>query len=141
MTTDKVVVNIDNIFSPGQAYVALSRVTSKDGLYIDISVGKDIESKIYGDKEVESAIKDMPRLFENMTGDAGTPRSQYCEVILFNAQSLHRNVGEIRANRRFHSADIICLTETWLQKGDRVSTYDINYTRKHVKIRMMKTQN
>ena len=135
MTTDKVVVNLDNIFSPGQAYVALSRVTSKDGLYIDISEGKDIESKIYGDKEVESAIKNMPRLFENATGDAVTPRSQYCEVILFNAQSLHRNVGEIRADRRFHSADIICLTETWLQKGDRVSGHDINGFTLHQKTR------
>ena len=126
MTTDKVVVNLDNIFSPGQAYVALSRVTSKDVLYIDISEKKDIESKIYADKEVESAIKDMPRLFDNATGDAVTPRTQHCEVILFNVQSLHRNVEEIRADRRFHSADIICLTETWLQKGDRASAYDIN---------------
>ena len=118
MTTDKVVVNLDNIFSPGQAYVALSRVTSMIGLYIDVSEGKDIEPKIYGDKDVESAIKDMPRLFDNATGDAVTPRTQYCDVILFNVQSLHRNVEEIRADRRFNSTDIICLTETWLQKGD-----------------------
>ena len=135
MTTDKVVVNLDNIFSPGQAYVALSRVTSKKGLYIDVSEGKDIESKIYGDKDVESAIKDMPRLFHNATFDAVTPRSQYCEVILFNVQSLHRNVEEIRADRRFHSTDMICLTETWLQKGDRVSSYDINGFTLHQKTR------
>ena len=135
MTTDKVVVNLDNIFSPGQAYVALSRVTSKAGLYIDVSEGKDIESKIYGDREVESAIKDMPRLFDNVTYDAVTPRTQYCEVILFNVQSLRRNVEEIRADRRFTSTDIICLTETWLQKGDRVSAYDINGFTLHQKTR------
>ena len=135
MTTDKVVVNLDNIFSPGQAYVALSRVTSMKGLYIDVSDGKDIGAKLYGDKEVEGGMKDMPRLFDNATGDAVTSRTQFCEVILFNAQSLHRNIVEIRTDRRFHSADIICLTETWLQKGDRVSAYDINGFSLHQKIR------
>lgn len=34
MTVDKVVVNLDKTFTPGQAYVALTRVTSKDGLFI-----------------------------------------------------------------------------------------------------------
>ncbi|XP_062597817.1 uncharacterized protein LOC134259232 [Saccostrea cucullata] len=35
MTADKVVVNLDRTFSPGQAYVALTRVTSKEGLFIE----------------------------------------------------------------------------------------------------------
>lgn len=35
LTVDEVVVNLDRTFSPGQAYVALSRVTSKQGLFID----------------------------------------------------------------------------------------------------------
>lgn len=35
MTLDKVVVNLDKTFAPGQAYVALTRVTSKDGLHIE----------------------------------------------------------------------------------------------------------
>lgn len=35
MTVDRAVINIDKCFSPGQAYVALSRVTSKDGLFIE----------------------------------------------------------------------------------------------------------
>lgn len=35
MTLDKVVVNMDKTFAPGQAYVALTRVTSKDGLHIE----------------------------------------------------------------------------------------------------------
>lgn len=35
MTVEKVVVNLDKTFAPGQAYVALTRVTSKDGLFIE----------------------------------------------------------------------------------------------------------
>ena len=93
MTTDKVVVNLDNVFSPGQAYVALSRVTSKEGLFINVSEGTNIESKIYGDGEVERAIKDMPRLFDNATCDAVQAPTQYCEVMLFNVQSPPKHRG------------------------------------------------
>lgn len=35
MTVNKVVVNLDRTFAPGQAYVALTRVTSKEGLFIE----------------------------------------------------------------------------------------------------------
>ncbi|XP_052719793.1 uncharacterized protein LOC128191648 [Crassostrea angulata] len=51
LTVDKVVVNLDRSFSPGQGYVALSRVTSKEGLFIDSDKPELIQKKIYADPE------------------------------------------------------------------------------------------
>ena len=126
MTTDKVVVNLDNIFSPGQAYVALSRVTSKKGLYIEANNEKEIETRIYADKEVDTAIQSMPRLFGSTTEDSCPQSAQHIEIILFNVQSLRHNIQELRADTRFHSVDIICFTETWLKKEDSASAYPLN---------------
>lgn len=49
LTVDKVVDNLERTFSPGQAYVALSRVTSKQGLYIESNNPEMIPKKIYAD--------------------------------------------------------------------------------------------
>lgn len=46
MTVDRVVVNLDRTFCPGQGYVALSRVTSKDGLFIETK-GPELLQKNY----------------------------------------------------------------------------------------------
>ena len=126
MTTDKVVVNLDNIFSPGQAYVALSRVTSKKGLYIEVSNEKEIETKIYADKEVGNAIQSMPSLFNSSTEGSCLQSAKHIEIISFNAQSLRQNIQEIRADARFYSVDVFCITETWLKKEDSASAYHLN---------------
>lgn len=67
MTLDKVVVNLDKTFAPGQAYVALTRVTSKDGLFIETdSKEKLIKKKLYADSDVKLAMDDMHKLdFDN----------------------------------------------------------------------------
>ncbi|XP_062576240.1 uncharacterized protein LOC134238134 [Saccostrea cucullata] len=62
MTVEKVVVNLDRTFSPGQAYVALSRVTSQQGLFIETEHEKTLSKKIYADSEVKTALAEMPRL-------------------------------------------------------------------------------
>ncbi|XP_062594109.1 uncharacterized protein LOC134255598 [Saccostrea cucullata] len=45
MTAKSVVVNLDRTFSPGQAYVAVSRVTSKDGLFIETNDESVLQKK------------------------------------------------------------------------------------------------
>ena len=58
MTADKAVVSLDKIFQPGQAYVALSRVTSLKGLFL---IKEDVEySNIYCNPKIEEAISQMP---------------------------------------------------------------------------------
>lgn len=110
MTTDKIVVNLDKAFAPGQAYVALSRVTSKEGLFIDTNDSGRLQKLVYADPDIK-------------TGLNGTAKITNCEnlnlngkkIILQNIQSLNKHFADLKNDARFKQADIICLTETWLR--------------------------
>ncbi|XP_062614203.1 uncharacterized protein LOC134275940 [Saccostrea cucullata] len=122
MTVDKVVVNLDRTFSPGQGYVALSRVTSKQGLFIETNDIESLKKKIYADPEVKSALQEMPKLIlPNF--DAS---EQGITMYLHNIQSLNKHFEDLRKDIRCRNADIICLTETWLRSGQNVSSFKIN---------------
>lgn len=62
MTTDKIVVNLDKTFAPGQAYVALSRVTSKEGLFIDTDDSARLQKLVYADPDVKTALNKMAKI-------------------------------------------------------------------------------
>lgn len=62
MTVDRVVVKLDKTFAPGQAYVALTRDTSKDVLYIETDNREKIPTKLYADTDVKLAMNDMQKL-------------------------------------------------------------------------------
>ncbi|XP_062614313.1 uncharacterized protein LOC134276047 [Saccostrea cucullata] len=121
MTVDKVVVNLDRTFSPGQGYVALSRVTSKQGLFIETNDIESFKKKIYADPEVKSALQGMPKLIlPNF--DAS---EQGITIYLHNIQSLNKHFEDLRKDIRCRNANIICLTETWLRSGQNVSSLKI----------------
>lgn len=65
LTTSEIVVDLNRVFSPGQAYVAQSRVTSELGLSISVSSDNVLKNKIYADKEVSEALSKMPHLFRD----------------------------------------------------------------------------
>ncbi|XP_061168811.1 uncharacterized protein LOC133178060 [Saccostrea echinata] len=115
MTTDRIVVNLDRTFAPGQAYVALSRVTSEGGLFIETEDPAKLKKKIYADPEVKTALNEMPKfIFDNLLQAL---RSSGIKVVLQNIQSLTRHFGDLKNDERFGLVDIICLTETWLTSG------------------------
>ncbi|XP_062599557.1 uncharacterized protein LOC134261102 [Saccostrea cucullata] len=120
MTTNEIVVNLDKVFSPGQAYVALSRVTSKQGLHLETSQG-DVQNllrrKIYADPDVKNAVCDMPKLLE-ITTNLAEPDCK--RIVLHNIQGLPANFKEMISDTRFQKANVICLTETWLQEPSSV---------------------
>lgn len=129
MTTDEIVVDLNKIFSAGQAYVALSRVTSEQGLSISACTEATIKKKIYADKEVSEALMEMPLFLHN---DQDLTESSLT-IILLNIQSLSKNFAEMTNDSRFKKADIICLTETWLTESVPVNKYDFeDYTLHHV---------
>jgi hypothetical protein len=55
MTTSEAVISLDKIFKPGMAYVALSRVTSLQGLHLQNFNPRSI----YCDPAVERALNAM----------------------------------------------------------------------------------
>ena len=128
MTATEVVVNLDKMFAPGQAYVALSRVTTKTGLYIETSNGDIRElfaKKIYGEKDVKNALLEM----ENLLKQKNSTEELFSKtIILHNIQSLTAHFEDMRSDRRFQNADVICLTETWLQKQMDDTIHFRNFT-------------
>ncbi|XP_072563646.1 uncharacterized protein [Paramormyrops kingsleyae] len=107
LTVDKAVVSLKKIFAAGQAYVALSRVTSLEGLIIEDFK----ESVIYAKQDIESAMQSMPAFIEPVT-----EVPSLCRILLHNVQGLACHLDDIKQDGRYMKADIICLTETWLKE-------------------------
>lgn len=127
LTVDKAVVNLDRTFSPGQSYVALSRVRSKEGLFIESNHPELIQKKIYADPEVTASFKMMPKLtlpnLETTENDI--------KIYLHNIQSLGKHFNDLLKDTRCKNADIICLTETWLRSGQNVNLFEIKDFKLH----------
>ena len=123
MTVDKVVVNLDLAFSSGQGYVALSRVTSKDGLFIEINDPTSLTKKKYADPEVHSALQKMPMLKLPTYSSAS---DEDITVVLHNIQSLNKHITDLKKDERFRNADVICLTETWLCSEQNTNAFNLN---------------
>lgn len=97
MTLDKVVVNLDKTFAPGQAYVALTRVTSKDGLFIETDNKERLIKKLYADSDVKLAINDMHKLdFENQQHFSNGNK-----IMLHNIESLNKHFSHMKSDTRF----------------------------------------
>ena len=122
MTVNQVVVNLDRSFSAGQGYVALSRVTSKRGLFIETSNVQTLQKKVYADPEVTASLQEMQTL---RLPDILEKNEQGITVILHNIQSLNKHYGDLQKDMRFKLADAICLTETWLKSGQCVSNFKL----------------
>lgn len=127
MTTKSVVVNLDRTFSPGQAYVAISRVSSKDGLFIETNDESVLQKKIYADLDVKLALNSMERyiLDEDWICN-GTKCGNYKTFVLFNVQSLRGHIQEINCDNRLMKADFVCLTETWLKEKEDIQDIEIS---------------
>lgn len=96
MTVDRVVVDLDRTFCPGQGYVALSRVTSKAGLFIETKGPELLPKKLYADPDVKKALMEMPKL--NLPN---------CEIVkegitifLLNIQSLNKHFEDLKHDIR-----------------------------------------
>ena len=123
MTVDKVVVNLDRTFSAGQGYVALSRVTSKEGLFIETNDPGSLLKKIYADPEVQSALQDMHLIgLPNFSSSS----EEDITVVLHNIQSLNKHITDLKRDIRFRKADVICLTETWLRSEQNTSAFTLS---------------
>lgn len=112
LTVTECVVDLNKCFAPGQAYVALSRVTSINGLYINDMDMKKLDQKIRCDPDIDSGIFAMRKI-------SPLPKPQRtfenCVKIMYhNIQGLQQHEKDLKSNKDFMDADFICVTETWL---------------------------
>ena len=118
LSLDKVVVSFDLLkqrkFNPGQMYVALSRVTSLEGLFL---IGTFKESAFVVDQRVNTEYERLRNecLFKI---DGCSDIGEELTIALCNVRSLKKHLPDIKADRRFFKSDIILCTETQIMKNE-----------------------
>ncbi len=116
MTLPQIVVSMEGIFKPGMGYVALSRVTSLEGLFL-----KDLDTKyIYCDKKVKASIESMPEKDLSGTMPIYDMAEDKFVVVFHNVQGLSNKVDDIMANPEMKHANIIAVTETWQNQNNAI---------------------
>ncbi|XP_071963825.1 uncharacterized protein [Antedon mediterranea] len=114
LTMNEAVVCLKNTFAPGQAYVALSRVTSISGLTIE-HLNPNL---IYCDPNIKKCLNNMESYVQ--CKKQGHDSDSKFSIMLHNIQGLKQHFADLQCNDLFMNSSIICLTETWLNKDDDV---------------------
>ncbi|XP_055088463.1 uncharacterized protein LOC129457426 [Periophthalmus magnuspinnatus] len=109
LTVDAAVVCLEQTFTAGQAYVALSRVRSLEGLIIQ----KFQPKKIYCNSKVRPALDTMlPFMFTGPSLDIH--ETQVFNLFFMNVQGLPQHVSDLQSCMQKFHPHCIAVTETWL---------------------------
>ena len=129
-TKSMVVVDMTSGSRPHQHYVAFSRVTSLQGLYLL----NGLSGQIKVDKGV---VKEMDRLRRDACIVLSYQPVSTCKcdlaVVFQNVQSLRLHLPLIQNDASFTDADVICMAETRLQQSDLDSDYSIKGFRQMIR--------
>ena len=107
MTVSEIVYDMTATKNHGQAYVALSRATSLNGLFI-----KNFNPKhIYCSNDVANSLTEMPRFREKISAPENAQH-----IIHHNTQGLRSKLDDIRSNSDMTASTVLAVTETWLKK-------------------------
>ncbi|XP_064625952.1 uncharacterized protein LOC135486782 [Lineus longissimus] len=110
-TMKEIVVSLKTIFTAGQAYVALSRVTSISGLhFLDYD-----SSTIYCFPAVKEGLAEMTRLPDCSQHPLRVSYPTAVQIIHHNIEGLNPHFHDLQYNHDVPYSDVLCLTETWLQ--------------------------
>ena len=111
LTVDKIVVDLSKIFAAGQAYVALSHITSLEGLQI-LNL---LQSK--KDKRVDTEmlqLQQRPITFVSPIIPT-LPEQDFIKINHLNVRGYLDHIDDLKADHVISSADVIYLTETFAQ--------------------------
>ena len=114
-------------FNQGQMYVALSRVTSMDKLYLKGKYSKTaLKVNVSARKEYERLRAES--LFKPQSKYAVTETS--FTIVLLNTVSLKKHFVDIAVDNRLTDSDLLCLTETRLGPTSNTSMVEssLKYT-------------
>lgn len=123
MTLQSCAVSCKGTFLAGMQYVALSRVTSIEGLYITDYT----EDALYCEPKVTAALETMPPLTVTATPLLSNPPSASSLLITqHNIHSLAAHFKDMTSNPEMMCSSIICLCETWLRVTDMTHAFNIS---------------
>ena len=110
-TTDQAVISMKYL-QKAMAYVALSRVTHLEGMYLtDFD-----EHRIFCDENVADNIAKMPQCDLSIANPlSDLDHSTNFIIVHHNIQSLNRHFEDLKKNTEIRKAHAICLSETWLE--------------------------
>ena len=116
LTVDRIVVDLSKIFAAGQAYVALSRVKTLEGLQI-LNYKR---SAFRTDKRVEQEmIRLQSRAIDFQWPMIPTlPANQWIKISHLNIRGYLHHISDLKQDNTICASDIICITETHLKKSD-----------------------
>ncbi len=113
---NSLVVDIQTAFRPGMVYVMLSHVCSLQQLFI---LEKLEPNKI---KVSSLVLKENIRMMEVSVNSNPTswrdPAVLGTRVSSLNVRSLRKHIKDVRLDHVLQNSDIICLQETWLERGE-----------------------
>ena len=125
LSLNKAIISFDlerqKCFNQGQMYVALSRITNMENMYL---IGKYSRSAIKENKSAkieyerlrqESVMKSLPLI---------SPSECSLTITLLNIRSLRRHAIDIKSDEQLLKNDIICLTEILIPPGGDLN--DVN---------------
>ena len=116
LTVDKIVISMKSMFESGHAYVAFSRVTNMEGLYL-LDFDAD---KIYRNEGVAQGLVKMEPL--------QLPNPLDCShdgftIVQHNVEGLHQNFENQANHFQMFTSDVVLLTETWLSSEEDLSKF------------------
>ena len=115
---DEIVVDLSKIFAAGQAYVALSRVTSLEGLQI-LNYNSTAIKKNKGVDTEMLRLQQRPITFVSPI-ILTLPEQDFIKISHLNVRGYLDHIDDLKADHVISSADVICLTETHLRTCDTI---------------------
>ena len=115
-------LNKQKSFNYGQVYVALSRLTSLQGLHI---LGQINNKHVRANPRVHNEYDRLRRLNEediqkitNIHKGSGQDTNSALTLSLLNIRSLRKHSSDIKCDKNLFNSDILAFTETQLLPGD-----------------------
>ena len=115
ITCSSICVSMENMFEAGQAYVALSRVTSLDGLFInDLSFERKANAGIYCNEKITFFLARMKELDFTAVQPFSHDSSYSIRLVHLNVEGFNSHLCDIIANDQLLKSNIFVATEMWL---------------------------
>ena len=110
-TTSQAVISMKH-HTKAMAYVALSRVSSIDGMYL-----VDFDStKIFCDEGISKEIAKMSMCDVSLANPfTNVDHNKYFIIAHHNIQSLNAHIDDLKLNEELRKAHVICVSETWFR--------------------------